>query len=395
MGPIDSSTVELWLAMALSGACGALIATAAALAVARSRTRARQLAAKDAPPEIPAELAEAMMNLVRSPSMLVSKHDEVTHSSSSARAMGMVRGSRIGVNELLDLVRRARREGQNLSQELQIQRGPSVAPIPVSARVANLGGGMMLVIAYDLAPELRIDETRRDFVANISHELKTPIGAISVLAEAIQVASGDSAEVVRFATRMQAEASRLGELVAQIVDLSRLQADDPLLKATVVDVDQVVVEAISRHRAVAESRNISIVPSLGGDSFVLGDQAQLAEAVSNLISNAIAYSADRTRVAVSTRRSKTEDDELVSIIVADNGIGIREQDQERVFERFYRVDQDRSRRSGGSGLGLAIVKHIIAAHRGSISLWSQPGHGSTFTLRLPAHLPKPAAVEES
>ena len=220
---------------------------------------------------------------------------------------------------------------------------------------------------------------RRDFVANISHELKTPIGALSILAEAVLEGSNDPAAIKKFASRMQIEAVRLSDLVQEVINLSRLQDDDPLQDAEVLDLGVIVRSAIDECRLSAEKRKIDIVISNIPSCFVLGDQSQLHMATSNLIQNAINYSPESTRVGVAV----TCTDSLVEFTVTDQGVGIPEKDLERIFERFYRVDPARSRETGGTGLGLSIVKHVASNHGGDISVWSLEGQGSTFTLRLP------------
>ncbi|PIF02687.1 MAG: two-component sensor histidine kinase [Propionibacterium sp.] len=322
---------------------------------------------------------------VSSAAMLVGNHDEVRYSSPAAHTLGVVRGSRIVVSELLKLIRKARQQQANLTSELQLVR-PGVKPIPLQIRVGYLGGGNLLVVIHDLSYELRMDAARRDFVANISHELKTPIGAISVLSEAVSQASGDPDQVLEFANRLQFESSRLTDLVNQIIELSRLQASNSLANHTIVDLTEVINEAIGYNQEVAVARKINITTHFGENCMALGDKGQLVDAVSNLVANAIAYSDEYARVAIVTNRVPNEDSEaeVVEVVVSDNGIGIKPEDQKRVFERFFRVDYSRSRESGGTGLGLAIVKHIMVAHGGSVKVWSKPGEGSTFTLQLPA-----------
>jgi two-component system sensor histidine kinase SenX3 len=216
-------------------------------------------------------------------------------------------------------------------------------------------------------------------VANISHELKTPIGALSILSEAVLGASDDQEAVVRFAGRMQVEAKRLSDLVQEIINLSRLQDDDPLKNGKSVEISEVISEAIEQSRLNAESRKITIAFEDNTEAYVNGDRNQILMAVHNLIENAINYSPDSTRIAVAL---KTKND-LAEISVSDQGIGIPEKDLERIFERFYRVDPARSRLTGGTGLGLSIVKHIATNHGGDVSVWSVEGAGSTFTIRFP------------
>ena len=220
---------------------------------------------------------------------------------------------------------------------------------------------------------------RRDFVANISHELKTPIGALSILSEAVLEASDDPVAITRFATRMQTEAKRLSDLVQEIINLSRIQDYDPLKNATPILLSDLILQAMDESRLSAESREIKIEFMNKNEVTILGDATQLEMAISNIIENAINYSPDKTRVAITLKNN----DGLAEISVSDQGIGIPEKDLERIFERFYRVDAARSRLTGGTGLGLSIVKHIATNHGGDVSLWSVEGAGSTFTLRLP------------
>jgi two-component system sensor histidine kinase SenX3 len=220
---------------------------------------------------------------------------------------------------------------------------------------------------------------RRDFVANISHELKTPIGALSILAEAVLEASDDPVAIKKFASRMQIEATRLSELVQEVINLSRLQDEDPLKNAEVLDLASIAREAIDESRLAADKEQIEIVFSDQDSCRVLGDKGQLRMAMSNLIKNAINYSPASTRVGIGINC----EDEIVEFTVTDQGVGIPEKDLERIFERFYRVDPARSRNTGGTGLGLSIVKHVASNHGGDISVWSLEGQGSTFTLRLP------------
>ena len=243
--------------------------------------------------------------------------------------------------------------------------------------------GVCLLLA-DVSEQRRLEAVRRDFVANVSHELKTPVGALTLLAEAIQDAADEPAAVARFAGRIQHEGSRLARLVSELMELSRVQGAEPMPGATAIDVRMMVAEAIERNRLAAEQASITVTESVPRGLRVRGNEAQLATAIANLVDNAIAYSSPGTRVAVSSRAG-TDDDArpTVDIAVTDQGIGIAESDRDRIFERFYRVDPARSRATGGTGLGLAIVKNIVTNHLGTVSVWSVNGSGSTFTIRLP------------
>ena len=237
-----------------------------------------------------------------------------------------------------------------------------------------------VVFVHDQSDLARMEAARRDFVANVSHELKTPVGAMALLAEAL-LASGDDPETVRrFAEKVLIEANRLGDMVAELIELSRLQGAESLPNMTSVNVDTVVSEAISRHKVAADNAHIEVRTDAPSGLRVLGDETLLVTALANLVSNAIAYSPGGSLVSIS-RRLRGDN---VEIAVTDRGIGITLEDQERVFERFFRGDKARSRATGGSGLGLAIVKHVAANHNGTIGVWSKPGTGSTFTLSIPA-----------
>lgn len=238
-----------------------------------------------------------------------------------------------------------------------------------------------VVFVYDQSEYARMEATRRDFVANVSHELKTPVGAMAVLAEALLSSADDPETVRRFGEKVLVEANRLGDMIGELIELSRLQGAERLPDLSEVDVDTVVAEAISRHKVAADSADIQIRTDTPCGLRVLGEQTLLITALANLVSNAIAYSPRGSLVSISCRRRG----DFAEIAVTDRGIGIARKDQERVFERFFRGDKARSRSTGGSGLGLAIVKHIAANHNGSIGLWSQPGTGSTFTLSIPAY----------
>jgi len=239
----------------------------------------------------------------------------------------------------------------------------------------------VVLYAYDDSEQVRMEATRRDFVANVSHELKTPVGAMALLAEALLESVDDPESVRHFGQRVQREATRLGNLVTELIALSRLQGAEKLPDLDVVDVDDVVSDALERTRLTAENARIEITADRPSGYEVLGDRTLLVTALTNLIENAIAYSPPGTPVSV----SRTLREGRIAIAVTDRGIGIEKQYQERVFERFYRVDKARSRATGGTGLGLAIVKHVAANHDGEILLWSKPGTGSTFTLLIPAH----------
>ena len=369
---------------ALAGAVLALATVWSAGTIGRRFSLEESLPAPQAPERSRDDLID-LVEVLPLGSVLIGPHDEVMRVNDLGIAMGLARGTRVGFPGLLDRVRHVRRtETEYLGTVIQ-DRPPGMENVGLRARVIPLRGGRVLVMAEDEAASRRVDAVRRDFVANVSHELKTPIGAIGILAETIEAASGDPDQVIHFARRLQRESARLAELVSQIIELSRLQSSDPMLSREVVEVEEIVDEAIGRTQETAEARRINLVRAAVPCARVLGDRRQLIDAVVNLVQNAINYSDDNARVVVAAAQVRDEDDDHVEITVTDNGIGISQEDQERIFERFYRVDYGRSRESGGTGLGLSIVRHIALAHKGSVRVWSRPRRGSTFTLRLPAH----------
>lgn len=323
--------------------------------------------------------ATALLGMLRSGGVVVDADDTVVAANEAAEALKIVTGDRVSAEPILEMVRTARRTGLPATADVTLRRGVGTADQHLTVRVRPVGREVA-VLAEDRTAEVRYDESRRDFVANISHELKTPIGAVSILADTINQAAEDPPAVRHFAGRLSRESQRLGDMVAQIIDLSRLQARDPMGEAVEVAVDDLIADARVRTQMLAEQRDIQVVVAGHQEVNVRGDEAQLADAVTNLVQNAIAYSDPGGRVSISARPDRG----MVDILVTDNGIGIGPEDQERIFERFYRVDYARSRENGGTGLGLAIVKHVAAVHGGSVHVWSQLGQGSTFTLRLPA-----------
>jgi two-component system sensor histidine kinase SenX3 len=340
--------------------------------------------------------ALAVLDELPTATVVLDGNDEVLFANGTAQAIGVIRGNRLALTELRDVIRATRRDGR--VRELEVDVAPmelSRRPLAVRARVVSAGGPDVAVIVDDLTEARRVEAVRRDFVANISHELKTPVGAVSLLAEAVLDGADEPETVKHFAERLQHEAQRLGRLVQELIDLSRLQGAAPLPDPALVSLRHVVREAIDRARLAAAAKGITIAYD-DTDAAVVGDETLLVTAVANLIDNAIAYSPEATRVAVGVRMTGGSGDApgSIELSVCDQGIGIAAEDIDRVFERFYRVDPARSRSTGGTGLGLSIVKHIVTNHGGTVTVWSAPGEGSTFTLRLPAQEPAeiPGAV---
>lgn len=346
-----------------------------------------------APPQVDptrmtvAELHRALIRESPTGLVVVDRFRDVILCNSRAEEFSLVR------DQLLDdrvwaAAAQVLEAGAPRTVELTVTRRSDRASIAVRCRVAVIDGAddekYAVVYADDDTENQRMEATRRDFVANVSHELKTPVGAIGLLAEALLESVDDPEAVEHFGSRVLVESTRMGNMVNELIALSRLQGAEKLPDLGSVEVDDVVGEAVARAQVSAEANNITLIVDAPSGLEIRGDDTLLLTAMSNLISNAIAYSPQNTQVSISRRARTVDGAPSVEIAVTDRGIGIAPEDQERVFERFFRVDKARSRMTGGTGLGLAIVKHVAANHGGTIRLWSKPGMGSTFTLVLPA-----------
>ena len=340
-----------------------------------------------------AQMLERIVALMPLGAAVVDSHRDVVYLNDRARELGLVRDRQLD-NQAWQAAQEAL-SGEDVEFDLQPGKrgaaGRSGLSVHGQARLLSEDDRRFAVVfVHDQSDFARMEATRRDFVANVSHELKTPVGAMALLAEALLASADDSETVRRFAEKVLIEANRLGDMVAELIELSRLQGAERLTNVTDVDVDTVVSEAISRHKVAADNARIEIRTDAPRGLRVLGDQTLLVTALANLVSNAIAYSPPGSPVSISRRRRGDN----IEIAVTDRGIGIALEDQERVFERFFRGDKARSRATGGSGLGLAIVKHVAANHNGSIGVWSKPGTGSTFTLSIPVYQGSKSASEQ-
>jgi two-component system sensor histidine kinase SenX3 len=317
--------------------------------------------------------------------LLVAPGEVVRFATEGIETLNLLKDNRITSPELVALIRVVRRTQQTHTGKIEIPRGPigeGLRELTVRAiYLADIDN--IVVLLSDESEAERVHEVRRDFVANISHELKTPIGALSLLSEAVLSASDDPTSVVKFASRMQIEAKRLTDLVQEIINLSRLQDSDPLQIATENKVGELIRDAVDLVKTTSEAKGISVGIDQIPDVIVLGDGDQLIMAIHNLLENAINYSPNNTNVSISSSIA----DDIIEIVVTDQGIGIPEEELDRIFERFYRVDPARSRETGGTGLGLSIVKHVASKHGGEIKVWSSPNVGSSFALRLPIYSP--------
>lgn len=332
------------------------------------------------PAQISPELTTLLSN-VDAESIIIGPDDSAIYTSVNVFTFNLIRDNRIQNESLQHLIRAVRRSGNIQEATLELPRGPlGTGTHDLLVRVIPFTNvGLICILIFDDSEMRRLDSIRRDFVANISHELKTPIGALSILSEAVLGASDDPEAIVRFATRMQTESKRLSDLVQEIINLSRLQDDDPLKNAKMIDLNDILLGAIDQSELNAKARNIELIYGEPTFARIKGDPSQVSMAISNLIENAINYSPEGTRVAIALKVN----DGLAEVSVTDQGIGIPEKDLERIFERFYRVDPARSRATGGTGLGLSIVKHVATNHGGDVSVWSVENAGSTFTIRFP------------
>lgn len=369
--------VLVLVALALGGAVGARLAPRVA--------ERRQRVAAEAAGITVAQMLDRSVALMPLGMAVVDRHRDVVYHNGRARELGLVRE-----RQLDEEAWKAARHTLAGGADVEFDLSPAKASGPGRSGLAVHGQSRLLseqdrrfaaVFVYDQSEYARMEATRRDFVANVSHELKTPVGAMAVLAEALLASAEDTEMVRRFGEKVLVEANRLGDMVTELIELSRLQGGERLPELGAVDVDTVVSEAISRHKVPADNADITVCTDQPSGLQMLGEQTLLVTALANLVSNAIAYSPRGSLVSISRRRRGDN----IEIAVTDRGIGIARKDQERVFERFFRTDKARSRATGGTGLGLAIVKHIAANHNGSIGLWSQPGTGSTFTLSIPAY----------
>lgn len=368
--------------MLVAGGLGLVVGVAAGLAFRLSERDQRGSSppqALEQPGDGLDEGVARVLAVLPSSAVVVTTDGRVVRASGAAYAHGLVREDRVTHEEVQRLLLEVARDGEIRDVEVELSRGPLVrTPVPFRLRIAPLGMSHVLLLAEDLTQARRLDAVRRDFVVNASHELKTPVGALGLLAETIGQAADDPEAVRRFAGRIEIEALRLSALVQDILQLSRVQVGVAPTDMVPVKVGAVVGEAADRARTTAEARSIAIDVA-AEDAEVLGDHDLLVTVVRNLLDNAVSYSDPGTRIGVGV----TVRDEVVEISVVDQGIGIPADALPRVFERFYRVDPARSRDTGGTGLGLSIVKHVVADHGGEVTVWSEPGRGSTFTVRLP------------
>lgn len=324
-----------------------------------------------------------VVELIPTAAMIVDVSNQVITSNSACIPLRLISDDRISIAEIRELNEQVTKtKSVQTIEQLFITTDPAIPDWEASVVISPIDDKYALVLITDLSEERRLNEVRRDFVANVSHELKTPVGALSLLAEAITAAGTDEEQIKKFTNRMQLEVKRLTELITDLVELSEVQGDKLMRNFEPVNLVSVINEAVDTAKLFANEKKINLnSPQNLPAVTVLGDQRQLVTALSNLITNAIRYSPSHTNVGVGLR----VENEQAQVSVTDQGVGISEADQVRIFERFYRVDPARSRETGGTGLGLAIVKYICANHGGECTVWSKKGQGSTFTLNLPIY----------
>jgi two-component system sensor histidine kinase SenX3 len=325
--------------------------------------------------------AVAFLEVLDTAGVVVDAANQVVDQSSKAKDMGLVEYDKVISPELVKLMAKARVTRQSVTEELFFAKNTRSPKLYIWARATLLSEELVILLIEDRTEAKRLDETRRDFVENISHELKTPISAISLLSEALQVAIDDPEQVKKFSKNLHRESKRLGSLVTKIIQLSRIQAGDLQGEIEVFDLGKIVDEAVELNQFLADSRGVKITSDTPSGVLVQGDAGLISMAIKNLIENAVLYSENSSNVGVGLSIAEG----FAEVAVIDKGIGIPLDQQERIFERFYRVDPSRSRETGGTGLGLSIVKHAANNHGGEVTLFSRPNLGSTFTLRIPVH----------
>lgn len=328
---------------------------------------------------LPASVVD-LVQLFDVPVIIVDHSNFVVASSPPALALGMVLNRELTMIEISSMVNTVRESDFSLRRDLEVNRfGSGKSTLQLDVSVAAFGNRHTLIVASDNSELKRLDQVRRDFIANISHELKTPIGAVMLLADALKEAADDSEVVRKFAASLATEAVRLTDLTGEIIELSRLQSEGALAEFKRVKLEKVIKAAIEQNSVAANAKAVTFV--VGGDEKLetFGDEPRLVMAVKNLLSNAVQYSPEKSRVGISLGKKKG----FVEIAVSDRGIGMSHDETKRIFERFYRTDSARSRSTGGTGLGLSLVRNIVTNHSGTVSVWSKPGQGSTFTIKLP------------
>ncbi len=307
--------------------------------------------------------------------VVVDSHAREQFRNVAARDASVARHEAVLIDAVIERLAQLAVRGSASMEQMELA-GPPVRVLVISAIPATSSGAVITV--EDITERWKIDQVRTDFVANVSHELKTPVAAISVLAETLEGETEDE-DVKILVRRMVLESHRMASTIDDLLELSRIQLGGEMVFLP-FDVNEVVAEAIDRARPLAKKRHVVLdTKTSKTDATMMGDRFQILSAVRNLVDNAIKYSDDNAVVTVAVDASPS----IIEVKVTDQGVGIPAASLDRIFERFYRVDRARSRDTGGSGLGLSIVRHVVTNHCGEVNVKSREGEGSTFSLSLP------------
>jgi two-component system sensor histidine kinase SenX3 len=365
-------TPDVWIAAAIGAAVGAAIVFFSL----RSKKQ-DQLPVNTLVPHRTRQL----LSVLQSGAIIIRRDRRAAFANTPAVALSVARPDGALLPAVADLAEKAWKRGEAIEEDIEVTRGVLGVSLEVHVRAVPLDDDLVLAVVNDHTETRAAERSRREFAVNVSHELKTPVGALSLLAESIEEGADDEHMVRSFAGKMRKEARRLTKLIQEIIEISRLQGGETVMDFEEIAVAEVLDEAMEGAEIAAQAKNITIALEARANPTVLGDRDLLVMAVRNLIDNAVHYSEPNKRVIVSAAVEGSN----VDLSVVDQGIGIDVKDQERIFERFFRTDPARSRDSGGTGLGLSIVKHVALQHAGTVAVWSQPGVGSTFTITLQIH----------
>lgn len=366
-------TLLVFASVALGLIAGAAITTAVVYARQLMRRRTEQLR-----PELPA-IATAILSEIDSFAVILDASLTPIYANQAAREQPSVSGEELNDSGFLEQARRVLNTGIPFTKQPILDEPDDTVRI----HMVRVPPSFLVVLAEDIAEEQRVNAMRRDFIANVSHELKTPIAAIGLLAEAIQAARDEPEMVQKFAKSLRKESTRLGELSRDIIRLSEAQATLTPADREIVPLYDLVSGEIDALETFATQHGVELIltenDADSAEVTTLGKRSALGVAIANVLVNAIQYSPEGSRVGVGVETSK----KFFSVTITDQGPGIESAELQRVFERFYRVDGSRSREGGGTGLGLSITRHTLRAHGGDVEVWSQPGLGSSFTITLP------------
>lgn len=362
--------------MWLVAATALVVGVAVGALVVNRKSRQQAVAATVVP-----HRTREVLSVLQSGAVIVRRDRRAAFSNTVAAALGVARPDGALHASVADLAEKAWKADAPAEGDVEISRGVLGTASIVHVRVSPLSGELALALANDNTEQHAAEQTRREFAVNVSHELKTPVGALSLLAENIEDNPDDTVMVRDFAKKIRKEARRLSKLIQEIIEISRIQGGESVIEHEPVDVAEVIGEVLESVRVMAEEKNITVLTDVSSHPTVMGDHDLLMMAARNLVDNAISYSEPGSRVTVKL----AVEDEVAQLSVIDQGIGVPVAEQERIFERFYRTDPARSRETGGTGLGLSIVKHVVLQHSGTVELWSEPAVGSTFTIRLAVH----------